>query len=310
MQLMPVEAGHAREPLDRGHGPLPINNLSLAPGRFMNCPCMLVICMNYSNTASFKLQLRLRAICTRFVSGLLFSLVFGGIAQAEEFPANIDGDIGLGVFYKSRIIRGQANQTSVLPYAYFSYDRAFIRLDTLGVKTRKLGYGYLEIVGRYSQDGFDADTSSLAGLKNRQTSIPLGIGTMQLTPLGAFFIDAFHDVNKSGGNLFEVIYVGKLEASWLTFYPLLGAEYRSMEYVRYYYGVSSQEAATSQYAAYQPAWAFNPLMGLMADARLTEEYHLNFYVRRRWLDRSIQASPVVDQKFLDTAFVALSYRFK
>jgi len=55
---------------------------------------------------------------------------------------------------------------------------------------------------------------------------------------------------------------------------------------------------------------FNPLMGLMADARLTEEYHLNFYVRRRWLDRSIQASPVVDQKFLDTAFVALSYRFK
>lgn len=266
--------------------------------------------MNYSSPALCAQRLRNGWICNRFASGLLLGLVFAGIAQAEEFPANIDGDIGPGIFYKSRIIRGQVNQTSVLPYAYFSYDRAFIRLDTLGVKTRKLGYGYLEIVGRYSQDGFDADASSLAGLKNRQTSIPLGIGTMQVTPIGAFFIDAFHDVNKSGGNLLEVIYVGKLDAPGLTFYPLLGAEYRSKEYVRYYYGVSSQEAATSQYAAYQPAGALIPLMGLMADARLTGEYHLNFYLRRRWLDRSIQDSPIVDQKFLDTAFVALSYRFK
>lgn len=236
--------------------------------------------------------------------------MFACIAQADEFPSNIDGDIGLGVFYKSPIIRSQANQLSVLPYAYFNYDRAFIRLDTLGAKTRRLGYGYLEIVGRYSQDGFDADTSSLAGLKNRQTSIPLGVGTMQVTPIGAFFIDAFHDVNKSGGNLLEVIYVGKLAGPWLTFYPLFGAEYRSKEYVRYYYGISSQEAANSQYVAYQPAGALNPLMGLMADARLTEEYHLNFYLRRRWLGSSIQASPIVNQKFLDTGFVALSYRFK
>lgn len=266
--------------------------------------------MNYSNAASFAQQLRLRAICKCFVSGWLIGLMFAGIAQAEEFPSNIDGDIGLGVFYKSLIVPSNAQQTSVLPYAYFSYDRTFIRLDTLGVKTRRLGYGYLEIVGRYSQDGFDADTSILAGLKNRQTSIPLGIGTLQVTPIGAFFIDAFHDVNASGGNLLEVIYVGKLDAPWLTFYPLLGAEYRSKEYVRYYYGISSQEAASSQYAAYQPAGAFNPLMGLMADARLTEEYHLNFYLRRRWLGSSIQASPIVNQKFLDTGFVALSYRFK
>lgn len=266
--------------------------------------------MNLGNADSSARRLRLRAICKRFVSGWLIGLMFAGIAQADEFPPNIDGDIGPGVFYKSRIVPGNARQTSVLPYAYFDYDRAFIRLDTLGVKTRKLGYGYLEIVGRYSQDGFDAGAGSLAGLQNRQASIPLGIGTMQVTPIGAFFIDAFHDVNKSGGNLFEVIYVGKLAAPWLTFYPLLGAEYRSKEYVRYYYGISPQEAANSQYAAYEPAGALIPLMGLMADARLTEEYHLNLYVRRRWLDSSIQDSPIVDRKFLDTGFIALSYRFK
>ena len=236
--------------------------------------------------------------------------MFAGMAQAEEFLRKIDGDIGLGAFYTGHTVRSKADQLSVLPYAYFSYDRVFIRLDTLGIKTWKLGYGYLEIVGRYSQDGFDADTSSLAGIRNRQTSIPLGIGTLQVTPIGAFFINAFHDVSKSGGNLFEAIYVGKLDASWLTFYPLAGAEYRSTEYVRYYYGVSSQEAASSPYSAYQPGGAVIPLMGLLVDARLTEEYHINFYLRRRWLSNSIQDSPIVDHKFLDTGYLALSYRFR
>jgi outer membrane protein len=241
---------------------------------------------------------------------LLISLTPGSIAHAEEFSRNIDGDIGLGAFYTGRVVRSKTDQISVLPYAYFSYDRAFIRLDTLGVKTWKLGYGYLEIVGRYSQDGFDADTASLAGINDRKTSVPLGIGTLQVTPLGALFINAFHDVNKSGGNLLEVIYVGKLDSLPVAFYPFLGAEYRSKEYVRYYYGISLQEAANSQYAAYQPGGASIPLIGLIADARLTEEYHLNLYVRRRWLGSSIQDSPIVDQKFLDTGYVALSYRFK
>lgn len=266
--------------------------------------------MNYSTSALFARRLIAVQIRNRFVAGLIIGLVFGISAQAEEFSQKIDGDIGLGAFYTSRLVQSNANQVSVLPYAYFNYDRAFIRLDTLGVKTWKLGYGYLEIVGRYSQDGFDADTGSLSGINSRKTPVPLGIGTMQVTPIGAFFINAFHDVNKSGGNLLEVIYVARLETSWLTFYPLLGAEHRSKKYVRYYYGVSPQEAANSQYAVYQPAGAFNPLVGLVADARLTDEYYVNFYLRRRWLDNSIHDSPIVNQKHQDTAYIALSYRFK
>ena len=232
------------------------------------------------------------------------------MAQAGEFSEGIDGDIGLGVYYTGSIVRSKSRQISVLPYAYFDYGRAFVRLDTLGVKTLKMGYGYLEVVGRYSQDGFDADTATLTGINDRKTSVPLGIGTLQITPIGAFFINAFRDLNKSGGNLFETIYVAKSEVSRLTFYPMLGAEYRSKEYVRYYYGVSPQEAAGSSYTEYQPGGAFNPLLGMMVDAKLTGEYRLNFYFRRRWLDNAIHASPIVKRKHLDTGFIALSFRFK
>lgn len=241
---------------------------------------------------------------------LLLSILFVGIARAEELPLRIDGDIGLGSYYTRSIIRDKADQVSVLPYGYFDYGRMFMRTDTLGIKTMKMGYGYLEIAGRIRQDGFSADVPALQGLNDRQTSLPLGLGTLQITPVGAFFINAFHDIHKSNGNLLEMIYVAKLEISPVTFYPLAGAEYLSGGFVRYYYGISAQEAATSAYAAYQPTGALDPFIGLMVDARLSEEYHLNLYLRRKWLGDAIRSSPIVDKSIMDNGFIALSYRFK
>jgi MipA family protein len=246
------------------------------------------------------------------MASFLLSILSGGMAQAqtEELPLRIDGDIGLGSYYTGSSIYGKTGQATILPYGYFDYGRMFMRVDTLGVKTLKLGYGYLEVAGRFRQDGFNADVSSLQGLENRQASIPLGLGTMQITPAGAFFINAFHDINQSGGNLLEIIYAGELSSPWVKFYPLAGAEYQSSEFVRYYYGISVQEAAASRYSAYQPNDAFNPLLGLTIDAKLTEEYHLNFYLRRKWLGNAIQSSPIVNRGTMDTGYIALSYRFK
>lgn len=231
-------------------------------------------------------------------------------AAAEEFPQGIKGDIGMGVYYARSIIRGKGDAVSVLPYGDFEYGRLFARVDTLGIKTLRMGNGYLELAGRISQDGFDTDTPSLQGLGKRETSIPLGIGTLQMTPVGGFLLNAFHDVRQSKGEWVEAIYAGELELQQVTFYPLLGAEYQSREYVRYYYGISAQEAAVSQYALYQPAGSFNDFIGLIADIRLTDDYHLNGYVRRKWLGDAIQNSPIVSQRYLDTGYFSLSYRFK
>jgi outer membrane protein len=150
----------------------------------------------------------------------------------------------------------------------------------------------------------------LQGLGKRETPIPLGVGTLQVTPLGGLLINAFHDVNRSKGNLLEVIYAGELDLAQVKFYPLLGAEYLSKEYVRYFYGISAQEAVASQYAAYAPAGSYNNYIGLIADIELNQEYHLNCYVRRKWLGEEIQHSPLVNQRYQDTGYLALSYRFK
>ena len=87
-------------------------------------------------------------------------------------------------------------------------------------------------------------------------------------------------------------------------------QYQSKDYVRYYYGISTQEAVISQYAVYQPASAFNDFIGLIVDISLTDEYHLNCNVRRKWLGQAIRLSPIVSQRYLDTGYLSLSYRFK
>lgn len=248
--------------------------------------------------------------------GLLFAclagLLLNGMAQAatEGFPPGIEGDVGLGAYYTRSIVRGKSDALSILPYADFKYGRMFARVDTLGIKTLELGYGHLELVGRVSQDGFSTDTPSLRGLGERENSLPLGIGTLQVMPAGGFWLNAFHDVRRSKGNWFEAIYGGKIELPRLALYPLLGAEYQSAEYVRYFYGISPAEAADSQYAAYRPAGSFNGLAGLMADIELSDEYHLHCYVRRKWLGDAIRHSPIVGRRYLDTSYLALSYRFR
>ena len=249
-------------------------------------------------------MLRLLLVCW---VGLPF---FSARVAADEFSKGLTGDIGLGAYYTRSIVSGAGDTLSVLPYGDFQYGRVFARVDTLGIKTLKMGNGYLELAGRFSQDGFSTDTPKLQGLGVRQTSIPLGVGTLQVTPIGGFLVNAFHDVRDSGGNWLEAIYAAELDLPHVSFYPLLGADYQSSAYVRYYYGISAQEAALSRYTAYEPGASLNPLIGLIADIELSDAYHLNFYVRRKWLGDAIRNSPIVSQQYLDTGYIALSYRYK
>ena len=251
---------------------------------------------------------------TTLVAAGILMASFGTLARAEspepEFPLRIDGDLGLGGYYTRSIIRGKTENATLLPYAYFDYGRLFARIDTFGIKTAKLGYGYLELAARVSLDGFKADTASLRGLGDRKNPLPVGIGTFQETPVGAFFVNAFVDANKSKGSLLDAVYVAKFGTGRVTVYPQAGAEYLSKQYVGYYYGISGPESAASGYAAYQPGGAFNPYVGAMVDTSISQDWHLNLYLRHKWLDSAVRNSPIVNSKGMDTAFVALAYRFK
>lgn len=231
-------------------------------------------------------------------------------AQAAPLQPGLTGDLGLGAFYTQSIIRSKSNETNVLPYAYADYGRLFARVDTFGVKTVPIGYGYLELAGRVSTDGWKADTAALAGLHDRKTPVPLGIGTFQETPYGGLFLNAFVDANKSHGGLFEATYAARFKLGPVSFYPQVGLEYTTAKYNDYLYGVSTAESAASGYAAYSAGASTAPMVALGADVSLSEKWTLSAQLRHKWLDSSVRNSPLVTRKSQDTAFVAVSYSFK
>jgi outer membrane protein len=231
-------------------------------------------------------------------------------ARAQTaFPDHYVGDLGGAAYLKTGVVRGQGSSTLVLPYVYGDYGRFFGRIDTFGVKTRAVGWGHLELVGRINTEGFRTDTAALKGLSDRRNPVPLGVGTFQRTPIGGVFLYAMHDVT-SGGMLAEATWGSKLETTWATFYPLISLEYRSSAYVNYLYGVTAGESAASGYAAYNPGASFVPLVGLAASIPITGDWALQLQFRHRWFDSAITNSPIVSARTQQTGNIAITYEFK
>jgi outer membrane protein len=168
-----------------------------------------------------------------------------------------------------------------------------------------MGYGYLEFAARINFEGVDAER----GLKRRSNPIPLGIGTYQETPYGAFFLNAFYDVNQSHGTLAEAIYAAQIDVGRVSVYPQVGVERRSGSYNNYFFGVSASESAAGGLRQYHAGASTSPILGLSADMPITGNWRLNFTWRRKWLGNAVSDSPIVKHKIEDMGLIALNYHF-
>ena len=231
-------------------------------------------------------------------------------AQPAPISYKLTGDVGAAAYGTQSIIRGKNNQATLLPYLFAEYGRFFGRVDTFGIKTLPIGNGYLELVGRVSQDGWRANIAPLSGLTDRKTPLPIGIGTFQQTPYGAFIVNAFVNAGSARGNLLEATYAAEVKLGSLSLYPQLGVERRSAMYTNYFYGVTPAESLASGYATYIAGVSTIPVLGLAADYSLTENWVVNMQLRRKWLDSAVTNSPLVVRKTQDVGYVGLSYRFK
>ena len=243
------------------------------------------------------------------------SLMAAGAAQAQDaFTDRFVGDLGGAAYATTSPIKSKDAAVTALPYVYGDWGRTFARVDTLGIKALPLAMGHLEGVLRVSQEGFDADTAALRGVKNRSNPLPVGVGTFQRTAIGGVFLYALHDVT-SGGNLLEATYGARFEVAGVKLYPQAGLEYRSRGYVQHLVGVSAQEAAANQAAggsltAYQAGASTLPMLGLAATVPLTGAWALQLQWRHKWLDSAIKASPLVGVASQHSGFAALTYTFK
>lgn len=213
------------------------------------------------------------------------------------------GDVGAGLTHIQAQARGAHERNDAMPYLNLEYGPAFVRIDTLGVKTLPVGWGHVEMVGQLRSDGYHSNT-----LQTRQDSVPLGLGTLQITPVGAFNLQWLHDLGKSGGNLVQARYLAELAWGRVSLYPELGVEFQSRAYTNYYHGTTASDAAAVG-QSYRPGAALNPYVGALIETRLTQHWYAHAYVRHSYTDDTIVRSPLVTRRGQDSALLAMAYRF-
>lgn len=236
-------------------------------------------------------------------------LATGAGSAAAQGGERFVGELGAGLFATQPIARGHDTSTPVLPYVYGEYGRWFARVDTFGFKTLALGNGHLELVARYSTEGFKADRAPLLGLRNRGNPTPLGLGTAQSLPFGRLFVYAMHDP-ASGGSILEATFGTRVQAGSLKLYPLLGVEHRTRAWVDHLYGVSAAEAAATGRRAYAAPASTVAMTGLAASWPLAGRLSLEGQWRYHWLDNAITRSPLAARSGQHRAYLVLTQRFE
>jgi MipA family protein len=246
------------------------------------------------------------------ITGLTISLSAYSIDDVPDgLPNRVVGDIGAAVYTSNLHIGNEGTQSLVLPYAFFDYERFFARIDEVGIKTFKMGYGYFEVIGKINLDTYTVKSSINGNSINRSDPIPLGLGTFQETPIGGFFVNAYHDFGKSKGALYEFLYFAEIETyKKVVVYPQIGVERQSSQYANYYYGINQGESVLTGYSAYSAPATTNLLAGLMVEIPIVDNWYLNVYGRRKWMGNGINNSPVMNRSFQDNIFTAVAYRFK
>lgn len=212
-------------------------------------------------------------------------------ARADDAPHFV-GDIGLGVERTQASAPGARGRTWALPYAYGDYGPLFVREDTFGAKLLPVGWGSLELVGRVSTEGTDADGP---GLAHRTNPRPVGLGTFQETPWGGVFVDAFVDT-VSGGTLLEASYAIEVPVGPVTFYPQAGVTRRGARYDAHLYDVHA--ASTT------------PVLQLSAELPFATNWVVLAHAQVEPFSRALRESDRVDTRSRASAFVALAWRFE
>ena len=212
-------------------------------------------------------------------------------ALADDAPRFV-GDIGLGIERTQASAPGARARTRALPYAYGDRGPLFVREDTFGAKLVPVGWGSLEVVGRVSTEGADADGP---GLAHRTNPRPVGLGTFQETPWGGVFADAFVDT-VSGGTLLEASYAIEVPMGPATFYPQAGVTRRGARYDAHLYDVHA--ASTT------------PVLQLSAELPVAANRVLLAHAQVEPFTHAERASARVDARSRAAAFVALAWRFR
>jgi outer membrane protein len=206
----------------------------------------------------------------------------------------------------------ESTEIKVLPGVFYDNNRVYARGAQAGVYLINDGSNQLAAYAELAGSEFEPEdaTGALKGLDERKDSAAAGLSYMRLTPVGGFRAQYATDIlDRSGGNIARLSYLGKISKNKLTVYPSVGFEYHDNDYNQYYYGVSDTESNRTGVDAYTANSSLNPFINVSA----------NYDFNKRWAGFANQSvsylpneqydSPMVDSRTDATTTLGLLYKF-
>ena len=195
---------------------------------------------------------------------------------------------------------------------FYDNNRIYARGAQAGAYLINDGANQLSVYAQLAGNSFDPDdaTSVLQGLDERKASAAAGLSYMRLTSVGGFRAQVATDIlDRSGGNIARLSYLGKITKNKLTVYPSVGFEFYDEDYNNYYYGVSDEESARTGIDTYSSKNSLNPYINISANYDFNDKWagfaNQSFSV----LPDEQYDSPMVSSRNESTTTLGLLYKF-
>ncbi|WPM85857.1 MipA/OmpV family protein [Apirhabdus apintestini] len=242
-------------------------------------------------------------------------LALAAVAAAAVNTAYAEGSWSLGAaaYMENYPYRGINTKTSPVPVVGYVGKDFYFRGFSAGYylwndKTDKLAvtawYNPLHMRPKDSGD------HAMRRLDYRRSTMMAGLSYAHFTQYGFLRTALGGDVlGESNGVIWDLGWLYSYSAGGLTITPGIGAVWSSENQNRYYYGVSSHEAARSGMDRYKADSDWNPYVELSVNYKLDKSwsiYGMGRYIR---LGDEVKDSPMVDRTWTGVLLTGVNYSF-
>ncbi|WP_435929920.1 MipA/OmpV family protein [Dryocola sp. BD613] len=246
-------------------------------------------------------------------SGIAAALLTGSFLQAAQAD---DFSLGLTASWSSKLYRQVNENKNNLIFPNLDYEAG--RFWFHGLST---GYDFihtpsdrLAVVGYYlplSLKASDSHSWQMRQLKDRRSTFMTGLSYTHLSDsLGTFETALSTDaLSTSNGLHWNSTWSYPVQLGAFSLEPALGVNWNDGKFNRYYYGISSGEAARSGFKKYTPGDSWTPFAELSINYSLSDNWNLYGGARYTFLPDEVKNSPMVAEDSLVTFWSGFSYTF-
>jgi outer membrane protein len=247
----------------------------------------------------------------RYILILIFVLV---TIQADEKKQTLT--MGLGAYMQTQPYKDV--DTIVLPTPVIFYDNGIVyaRWSRAGIyffgeKTDDYGWGFSLTIQPRTFGYKPSDSNYLRGLDEKKTTWEGGLAFSASMDKAYIEIMALTDILDRYESWIVKTEIGyDFKVGDFLFYPSFIVVYQSSEFLDYYYGISSDEAITSNYNTYTTNNDFQIGLQTYIKYPLTNSLATLLNIRADRLSNEAIKSPIVHDDYIFSGMLSLIYTFK